>query len=366
MRKYLKSLALVLVVGLITIWFGRRLDWAKIADELRQSDLKLIAVAVALVCLTYLVRAFRWRALLDPLVRNVSLRELFAATTVGFGAVFLIGRVGEVLRPAFLPLRDGRVRPGAAFVTIAVERLYDMMAIVVLFAANLLLFLDPVGDAATFIRMRKAGLVMLLGCAAGVVALILLRRHAPSLIRWLGGASNSRSSLLMRVSGIVTVLLEQLAQALRVLVSARELMTTIGWTVLLWALIALANMLVFRAFGLRLGLSETLFVMGWSLVGSLVPTPGGAAGTFHVATAAGLVFLGAARSEEEAAAASIILHLVVFGPAAFFGLYYILRSDITLARLRYLASGKVSERETNGDEGQTNIKSQQLLAGEGI
>ncbi len=72
-----------------------------------------------------------------------------------------------------------------------------------------------------------------------------------------------------------------------------------------------------------------------------------------------------ARSQEEAAAASIILHLVVFGPAAFFGLYYILRSDITLARLRYLASGKVSERETNGDEGQTNMKSRQLLAGEG-
>jgi hypothetical protein len=70
LHKYLKSAVLVLLVGLVTVWFGRRLDWAKIADELRQSDVKLIGVAAALVCLTYLVRAFRWRALLAPLVHT--------------------------------------------------------------------------------------------------------------------------------------------------------------------------------------------------------------------------------------------------------------------------------------------------------
>ena len=78
--------------------------------------------------------------------------------------------------------------------------------------------------------------------------------------------------------------------------------------------------------------------MGWSLVGSLVPTPGGAAGAFHAATAAGLIFLGAAR--EQAAAVSIILHLVVFAPAVLFGLYYLLRGDIRFKRLRQLTSNR--------------------------
>ena len=64
------------------------------------------------------------------------------------------------------------------------------------------------------------------------------------------------------------------------LVNLTELVETIGWTALLWFGIAAANLLVMRAFHLQVGLSETIFVLGWSLVGSLVPTPGGAAGAF--------------------------------------------------------------------------------------
>ena len=63
--------------------------------------------------------------------------DLFAATTVGFGTVFLIGRAGEVVRPVVLPMRDPRVRPSVSIVTIMVERIYDMMAVVLLFAINL-------------------------------------------------------------------------------------------------------------------------------------------------------------------------------------------------------------------------------------
>src|SRR6185503_8377655 len=121
-------------------------------------------------------------------------------------------------------------------------------------------------------------------------------------------------------------------QALRVLVNLTELLETIGWTALLWFGVAAANLLVMRAFHLPVGLSETIFVLGWSLVGSLVPTPGGAAGAFHAATAAGLISLGVQR--DTAAAISIVLHIVDFGPALIFGVYYIIRGDINLSRLR--------------------------------
>ncbi|HYE16088.1 MAG TPA: lysylphosphatidylglycerol synthase domain-containing protein, partial [Pyrinomonadaceae bacterium] len=123
--------------------------------------------------------------------------------------------------------------------------------------------------------------------------------------------------------------------------AARELLVTVGWTVALWAAIAVANMLTLRAFGLSLGLSETLFVLGWSLVGSLVPTPGGGAGTYHAATSYGLTaFL--AVPETEAKAATIVLHLVVFGSALFFGAYYFLRGGVSLGRLRELASAEAT------------------------
>ena len=129
--------------------------------------------------------------------------------------------------------------------------------------------------------------------------------------------------------------------ALRVLVNARELAVTIGWTALVWLGIALANFLVMRAFGLHVGVSETLFVLGWSLVGSLVPTPGGAAGAFHAATSAGFLFLGVEK--ELAAAVSIVLHLVDFGPAVLFGLFYVIRGDLSLAKLRAMISPQPTE-----------------------
>ena len=118
--------------------------------------------------------------------------------------------------------------------------------------------------------------------------------------------------------------------------NAGELAETIGWTALVWFGIAGANLLVMRAFHLDVGIQETIFVLGWSLVGSLVPTPGGAAGAFHAATAAALLFLGVTK--ETAAALSIVLHLVDFGPAVIFGLFYVIRGDLSLAKLRAMIS----------------------------
>ncbi len=76
-----------------------------------------------------------------------------------------------------------------------------------------------------------------------------------------------------------------------------------------------------------------------------MPTPGGGAGTYHAATAYGLTaYLGV--PESGAKAATIVLHLVVFGSSMFFGVYYFLRSGVGLARLRDLAA---HEREEEGE-----------------
>ncbi|HYO99163.1 MAG TPA: lysylphosphatidylglycerol synthase transmembrane domain-containing protein [Pyrinomonadaceae bacterium] len=349
MRRYLKFIILTLVAAAVLWWFGRGLDWASVGAAIGRSDWRLIALSVVIVWATYFVRALRWRALLAPLTES-SLRELFAATTIGFSAVFLIGRAGEVVRPTFLPLRDPRVRPSAAFVTIGVERIYDMVAVVVLFAVNLIWFRAPGGgDAAAYARVRQAGILLLVAAAIGVFALVVFKRYSRQVIDWLAAKFERAPGLVKRAGKLLTHLLEQVAGALSVLVSARELAVTVGLTALLWGIIAVANWLVLRAFGLPFGATETLFVLGWALVGSLVPTPGGAAGAFHAATAAGLIFLGIPR--EEAAAISIVLHLVVFAPAVVFGLYYFLRSDVSLERLRSLATTetRVDERRDEAD-----------------
>src|SRR3989454_3017009 len=151
-------------------WFGRKLDWRQVKLSVQSSDWRLIALGAVVVLAGYLWRAIRWRAFLAPLTK-ASLREVWIATTVGFGAVLTIGRAGEVVRPVVLAMRDKRVRPAASFVTIMVERLYDSMTVVLFFAINLLWFRPTADVASDFGRARLFGLLFLGFLVFGVVVL---------------------------------------------------------------------------------------------------------------------------------------------------------------------------------------------------
>jgi uncharacterized protein (TIRG00374 family) len=328
-------------------WFGRHLNWSEVRHAVARANPYLLCLAVLVVLLAYLFRAVRWGALLAPLC-PASLRNLFIATTVGFGAVFLVGRMGEVVRPVVLPMRDPGIRPSASFVTILVERIYDLLAVILLFAAALLWLRPPANAAIEFGRVRVAGAVLLVLAVAGVFTLTLFRKHSSRVIEWTRNVLERRHFLPARLTRAVISVLEQLARALRVLVNARELAVTVGWTALVWVAISLANFLVLRAFGLHFGITETIFVMGWAIVGSLVPTPGGAAGAFHAATAGALIFLGVAK--ETAAAISIVMHLVDFGPALIVGLIYIMRGDINLSSLRSRTSSEAVEHAVEDEQ----------------
>ncbi len=348
MRKYLKFIVLLLLAALILWLFARNLNWTEVRASLNTADWRLLALGAAIICLGYMVRAFRWRTLLAP-ITPASLRELFAATTMGFSAIFLLGRAGEVVRPVVLPLRDERVRPSASFVTIMVERMCDMMAVALVFAVNLLWFHAPTGREADYAYVRKAGLALLLAIAFGIIILALFKRHSRSIIPWLERKLNGTRFVPKRVSETITGLLENLARALSVFVNVRELAATAGWTALLWLAVTATTWLVMRAFGLTPGFRDALFIMGWALVGSLVPTPGGAAGGFHATTKYGLTtFLGV--EQNQAAAIAIVMHLSYFAPAVIFGIYYFLRSNISIARLRQLAAPEAVEHAVEAEK----------------
>jgi uncharacterized protein (TIRG00374 family) len=346
-RKYVEFGALCLLAVAILWWFGRTLNWAEVRVAVSHANPYLLGLAALIISLSYLFRAARWGALLAPL-SPASLKNLFIATTVGFGAVFLVGRAGEVVRPAVLPMRDPKIRASASFVTILVERIYDLIAVAVLFAGNLLWFRPPAGVVIEFGRVRIVGIVLLVATIFGVFGLIQFRKKSPRAINWLRQKIEGRRFIPERLSRAVISVLDQLARALRVLVDARELAITVGWTAVVWVSIGVASMLVFRAFGLPFGMSETVFVLGWSLVGSLVPTPGGAAGAFHAATAAGLIFLGVPL--ETAAAVAIVLHLIDFSPAIVFGFIYLIKGDINLSRLRSVTSSEAVEHAVEDED----------------
>jgi uncharacterized protein (TIRG00374 family) len=240
-------------------------------------------------------------------------------------------------------MRDKRVRPSASFATILVERVYDSIMIALLFALSLLWFTSSKDYASEFARARQWGFLLLAALVVVVALLIWFRWRSEPLIRWVDRRINMRSRLATRLKHALLSMLEQLAKALGVLTSARALAITVGWSILLWFSVAAGNIIVFRAFGLPFGLSHALFLLGWSMIGSAIPTPGGAAGPFHAATGAALVLFGVSR--EQAAAVAIVLHLVDFAPAALFGFFYFLRGDINVTRLRSLISASTAENE---------------------
>ena len=333
-RKYIEFAALCLLASALLWWFGRNLDWVQVRRELGNSDPYLLCAAILIICVAYVFRAFRWGALLKPL-STARFADLFAATTIGFSAVFLVGRAGEFVRPVVLSMRDPQVRPSASLVTILVERIYDLTAVAMMFAINLIWFKPPSALDVPWDRIRTAGFALLGVILVGIVFLAWFRSRSATVVPFFERFL-SRRFIPRRLGKLFLRILEQLAQALRVLVNVRELAETIGWTFLLWFGITVANLLVLRAFDLKVGFTETIFVLGWSLVGSLVPTPGGAAGAFHAATATGLLILGVRK--ETAAALAIVLHLVDFAPALLFGLFYIIRGDLTWTKLRAMIS----------------------------
>ena len=116
-------------------------------------------------------------------------------------------------------------------------------------------------------------------------------------------------------------------------------------------MVALAHLLVVRALAIpycRVPFTGAVFVMGLSMLGSVVPTPGGATGPFHTATAAALAFLGVAKNK--AASVAIILHLVVFTPATLFGMFYVVKDGLSLDRLRRIGERQVEEVDRQAEQ----------------
>jgi len=352
LRKYLKFIVLFAFAVFIFWFFGRNLDWPQVRQSLSQANATYLFVAVLIICLGYLFRAIRWQVLLAPITKS-SLKELFATTTVGFAAIFLIGRAGEIVRPMWLPMRDPRVRPSAALVTLGLERIFDLAALVCFFAANLLWFEAPAGREKEFEYVEVAGVLMLAGVVAAFAALIVFQRISPRVIAGVARVTD-RKFVPQRLRKIFLSILEKLTGALVVLKDWREMAMISFWTLLLWLSIAIPTWLVLLAFNLPITFSDALFIMGFAAVSSVVPTPGGAAGAFHTVTAASLLFLKKDVSTEAAAAASIAMHLVYFAPAIIFGLYYFLHGDISIERFRGLLSSENAAEEIESDSPNSN------------
>ena len=324
------ALVVVLTVGLLWLFLGT-IDLAEAWRRTREADPWLIAAAVVVTLVTYLMRAWRWQVILAP-VGPTRFRVAFRTTVIGFAASFVLPRVGEVLRP-YLLARQENLRASATFATIVVERLFDLATVLMLFGVALLVVDVDVGPS-----MRAAGAMTAAGAVGLLLVLMVLAGHPErlgritgTLTRWLPG----------RLGAALAGFASTFAEGLKVMRSPSHLAMSLVWSVPLWLSLTLGVWLTSRAFGLTFSFPATFLVMGALTVGVAAPTPGGAGG-FHLAYQYSVTsFFGA--DPDTAAAAAIVLHALSFVPVFLLGAVFMWQDGLTLGRLRSLRADAKAE-----------------------
>jgi uncharacterized protein (TIRG00374 family) len=319
----------LLVTGLtlFLVWlFVHNLDGDALRLAFASANWGLIGLGVLITLQTYLFRTWRWQALLKPL-GAVPFAPAFKATIIGFTAkALLFGHVGEVLRP-FLLARKERLDVSATFATIILERVLDLTAVLLLFAAALPFMSIDVGS-----QTRVAGLIAAGVAVAGLGAMFVFAGHPERVGQWVDRLSRW---LPARAAAAIGSFARKFAEGLAVMREPRQLIGAVLWSIPLWLSIGAGIWVVSLAFDLSVPFSGAFLIVMYLVAGVALPTPGGAGG-FHVMyQLAVTTFFGA--TADEGAAAAIMLHLVSFGPVALLGFIFMWQDGLTLGGLRHMA-----------------------------
>ena len=202
-------------------------------------------------------------------------------TVIGFGAsAVLPARAGEVIRPYLLARKEG-LSATAAFATILVERILDLVAVLALLAAFLIAF-DPgleARDSAVFSGIRFGGLIMAPVAVGALIVMFFMAGHPDTLHRWL---LKAEAVLPARIAAMIARFAKTFAEGFGVVRRPERLIAAMAWSIVLWMSIAAGIWAVSIAFGISMSFTGAWLMLAPLVVGVAVPTPGGVGG-FHEA-----------------------------------------------------------------------------------
>jgi hypothetical protein len=114
--------------------------WDRLWGSIVGASPGYLLLAIIGVYLSFFVRAVRWEFFMRP-IKAASLWVLFSGQILGFSSILLVGRPGELVRPAYIAKKEN-VRLSAMIAILVLERVLDIIAMVVLFAAAI--YSEPV------------------------------------------------------------------------------------------------------------------------------------------------------------------------------------------------------------------------------
>jgi hypothetical protein len=282
--------------------------------------------------LAYLAaRSMRWRILLGP---AVDFGAAFAVTNVGYLVSNVLPlRLGDPARAVAIGLRRP-VRVSAALSTVVVERVLDMLMIVVVLAATVP-FVGEVGWT------RQAGwLGGVIG--AGVMLVLLLVARYPDLVRRALGWGFARVPRLDAARWLEAA--DGLLEGLAALRSPRRLMGLLFWSAVTWGCSVIYYRAILEAFLARTSWVQAAFLTCAIALSMALPSSPGAVGVFH-SVARYALELPFGVPAERALAVAITAHALQYVLMCALGVFGLMRQELSLQQLRSNIMTTMTETE---------------------
>ncbi len=314
-------LVLGLAVSLLFLWlaFGRQ-DWGQIWGHLTAAQWAWLIPAILVYFGAVYLRSVRWRVLLGPLL-DVSAAELFPILVIGYaGNNLLPARGGELIR-AFLLRRRRGVSASSTLGTILVERVLDVLTMVLFLGIAALLL--PLPE-----RARQAGWA---GLILGLLVLggMVLAVHHPAWI--LRPVSWALTPLPEGVRGRLLPFVERGLAGLASLRDPRAVLAAAAWSLLLWLVEATKYWFVMHAFPFQVPFPVLLLATALANLALVLPAAPGNVGTFDSPVILILTHFGV--QGEVAGAYTLLLHAALYVPITLWGVLLLAREGLSLRRL---------------------------------
>lgn len=326
-----------LTAGLLYL-FLRKADLQEVYREVQEASPTWILAAVGLEVASILMRAWRWRVMLNNIRPGIPVSSLLRATVVSFTMSGLIpGRLGEVAKP-YLLSRWEKLPFGALLVSVLLERGMDLIGLLVLWFGFIFFGTSGISaDAEEIMEIftRISYLILAVAVPVGIFLLWLVprRRVLDRMAR--RSARLSRAPLLLKVVRKFLAF----AEGLGMFRKKRVILYVTIQSVLIWGVIACAAWALIKSLKLDLPPGASVFLLMCISFGAAIPTPGGIGGVHKAIQLALVTFYGV--SEDMGVTAGIVGHAVMFFPGILWGLGY-----IALGRVRFKELEGIAEDQT--------------------
>ncbi len=304
----------------------------EIIDNLRHVNWGYLLLGALGVTVFLVIRAVRWRFMLD---NQPPLGQVFHIQNIGYMLTQLLPlRLGDVARAILI----GNVPPVTitqGISTMVVERLLDMLVIVVLLPFTLS------GVQVLPEWMRSFALLSGFAAIGGIIILVVAANQRPRALRVADGLMArllpflNRETWLRRFDGLLV--------GLKSLTSLRDGLLLTVLSILVWIPVILAYYFTMRAVGLEPSWVMTGFVVCAAAFSVAVPSTPGQAGPYHFAVITALQLYG--QPAIESASFAFLYHVMNIVVMVIFGAIGILGTGVTFRHVLSSAQSFVARRQ---------------------